>query len=80
MADLGFGTPRYYWHRPNFDACIEIVPLHDEEVLEWALAHGAGRRSGAIRLAGAKLLRMLGLLGLLIPCWSCVARKSRSER
>jgi hypothetical protein len=80
LAELGLGELRYYWHRPSFSGCLEIVPLHDDEVLDWALTHGAGSWSGAIRLGCARLLRALGLLGLMIPCWSCVARKTDGER
>ena len=80
LTELDFGEPRYYWHRPSFTECLEIVPLHDEEVLMWALAHGAGSWSGSVRLGCARLLRALGLLGLMIPCWSCVARKADGER
>ncbi|MGH2570605.1 MAG: hypothetical protein ACRDGR_05225 [bacterium] len=80
LADLGFGEPRYHWHRPSFAECLEIVPLHDEEALMWALAHGAGSWSGSVRLGCARLLRVLGLLGLMTPCWSCVARKTDGER
>jgi hypothetical protein len=73
LQELGFRGVRPHWHRPSFRACLEIVPLRDEEMISYVLGRRAGSWRGAARLAVGRSLRRLGLLRLLVPCWSVVA-------
>ncbi|MGH2521574.1 MAG: hypothetical protein ACRDH2_03635 [Anaerolineales bacterium] len=76
LKGLGFAQAEAYWHWPNFEGCMEIVPLSDPAALRHALNR---RRSDlaarAKALLGHGLLRSGGL-ALLIPCFSVVGQRS----
>ncbi len=76
LKKMGFGDIQIYWHRPNFAACKEIIPLENTAALNFTLAKGhVGLKGQAKEIAG-KLLKMSGLLAFVVPCFSLVAKKN----
>jgi len=79
LRQSGFSEIDTYWHRPNFENCLEIIPLDDRQ----AVKHVFLRRSAGIKnrlkfMIGLMVIRA-GLLSRNVPCVSIVARKSPAE-
>jgi len=73
-----FSDIEVHWHRPDFENCLEFIPLDRKP----ALQHVFSRNNGSLKdrissMVGRSLVKM-GLLPRLIPCFSLVARKSSS--
>ncbi len=77
LLGAGFSQVAIHWHRPNFAARAEILPLDHEGALAWALA-GGGSMRGAVRRRAMGALQGLGLLETWIPAWSVLARSRPS--
>lgn len=75
LERLGFCNVQVNWHRPTFEACLEIIPLDDPLALEYVFSRPAGNLAGQIKLAIGRYLMKTGLLARLIPCLSIVAYK-----
>jgi len=82
LGEAGFADVRAHWHRPDFEACLEIIPLEEDGVLDWVFRSRPRGWRGAVRLAVGSGLRRTGLLDRLVPCWSILARRYgvRGER
>lgn len=64
-----------YWHRPDFENCLEIIPLHDSQALKGAFMKSHTSWKGRLKITFGKLLMRTGLLHFTVPCFSFVARK-----
>ncbi len=72
---LGFDLVITSWHRPDFDSCVEIIPLLPPAARSFALSRcTAGWRNG-LRFGFGRFLNRSGLLPLAIPCFSVLAQK-----
>src|SRR3990172_1069424 len=75
LRGLGFDEIRVYWCRPNFEDCLEMVPLRKSSVLAFVLSRNFGGMRRWMWRAVARLFARTGLLAWLMPCRSVVARK-----
>lgn len=79
LERLGFEGIQVNWHRPNFEACLEMIPLDDPLVLNYVFARGSGKLSDKIKLGIGRFLMKVDLLGCLVPCLSIMARRPATE-
>ena len=75
LKKLKLGDIQIHWHRPNFVACKEIIPLENSSALNFAFAKGHVGLKGRVKEFGGKLLKISGLLAFVVPCFSIVAKK-----
>ena len=75
---LGFDDIQVNWHRPDFESCLEMIPLTDEMALRFAFARRHESVGKRLKFAAGRLLMSIGLLSRLVPCFSIVARKPHS--
>jgi hypothetical protein len=76
LANLGFDDIRVCWHRPNFDSCLEIIPLDSNSALRYVFTRQKGNLTGRIQVAAGKFLVENDLLSRVVSCMSLVARKT----
>ena len=76
LASLNFDDIRVNWHRPNFDSCLEIIPLDDHDALRYVFARSKGNLSGQLQVAAGKFLTENDLLSRVVSSFSLVARKA----
>lgn len=79
LAKVGFDDIRASWHRPNFDSCLEIIPLDDQIALRYVFSRHKGKLAGRIQVAAGKFLAENDLLSRFTSSLSIVARKSQSS-
>ena len=72
----GFCDIEVHWHRPNFDDCLEIIPLHGGLAIKYVFSRNKRTLKGQMESFAGGSLSQIGLLPRLIPCFSLVARKS----
>lgn len=75
LQQAGFTDVAGYWHRPDFDHCLDIIPFDDGVSLSVAFSHRPGTVRKWLKFAVGKILWRTGLLARLAPCVSFVARK-----
>lgn len=75
LEHLGFYATQVNWHRPDFDSCLEIIPLDNPTALGYVFSRRPDDMAGQIKLATARSLSQLRLLPRLVPCLSIIARK-----
>lgn len=76
MRRLGFCSIKTYWHRPNFEACREIVPLDHSSALQYVLSRNQSDFPGRMKAFAARSATKAGILeGFLSSC-SLIAQKS----
>jgi len=75
----GFTDVRVYWHRPDFQNAVEIVPLENQAILDYVLDGPAGRLRGKAKRWLGRVLRRAGLLQGLVPTVSVVACRRACE-
>ncbi|CAN5421078.1 hypothetical protein BH10CHL1_BH10CHL1_45270 [soil metagenome] len=78
LAQRGFDDIHVHWHRPNFEACLELIPLDQPNVLRYVFARSAGNLSGQLQMAVGRILLKTTLLARLVPCFSLVACKGQA--
>lgn len=71
----GFDDIQVSWHRPDFESCLEIIPLSDPVALRFAFARRPESVGKRLKFAAGRLLMTTGLLARVVPCFSIVARK-----
>ena len=76
LSRLGFDDIRVSWHRPDFDSCLEIIPLDDRDALRYVFTRHKGDWAGRIQVAGGKFLVETDLLSRVVTSISLVARKA----
>ncbi len=74
LDDLHLREVELYWHRPNFERCMEIIPLK-KQALQHAFAKSHSSLKGKAKIAVGRILLNTGLLFYLVPCFSLIARK-----
>jgi hypothetical protein len=75
LSQAGFDEMGVFWHRPNFEACREIIPLDQRFALDYVFSQEQWSFSGKVKFATGRLFAKLGLLTYLVPCFSIVATK-----
>lgn len=73
LERLGLHDIQMHWQRPNFDACLEIIPLN-ETTLDYAFARPRSDLASRIKFTAGKLMMQTGLLTPLAPCFSLIGR------
>ncbi len=76
MEQLGLTAIQAFWNWPDFESCLEIVPLCDHKAINYALSR-RGRGVGAtLKTAAVRCLLGFGVLPHFVPCLSFVAAKN----
>jgi len=75
LERLGFCNIQVNWHRPNFELCLEIIPLDDPLALGYVFSRRPSNLLGQIKLATGRYLVKTHLFARLVPCLSVVACK-----
>ena len=75
LEGLGFCQIEVYWHRPNFEECIEIIPLRNPFALNHVFSRHRVDFPGRLKLAVGWCLLKSSLLSHLVACFSLIARK-----
>lgn len=75
MQQLNLSEPRVHWHWPNFDACNEIIPLHDRVAGICALKRRGSSSRARWKTRLARVLLETRLLETFVPCFSIIARR-----
>jgi hypothetical protein len=73
LHNAGLSNVDFYWHRPNFYNCKEIVPLQQKPALSFALAKGHSGIKGAAENTAAHIFRFTGFYPPIIRHISLVA-------
>jgi hypothetical protein len=74
LARLGFGDIELYWQRPNFEACLEIIPM-DDWALDYTFSRTRSDLVSRLKFAAGRTMLKSGVLSCLTPCFSLIARK-----
>lgn len=74
-AALGFEEIRLCWHRPDFPACREMIPLDRPEVLAFVFSRWKAGWLGWLQSLAGWLIWKTGLLNAVVPAFSLLARK-----
>ena len=75
LERLGFCNIEVHWHRPSFENCLEMIPLHEESALRYLFTQKRQGFAAQTLLAAGHLLLKTGWLQRLVPCLSIVACK-----
>jgi hypothetical protein len=76
LERLGFQDIQIHWQRPNFEGCLEIIPMNDATALDYAFGRPRSDLASRVKFAAGKVMMQTGLLAHLKPCFSLLARKS----
>ncbi|MFQ5638053.1 MAG: hypothetical protein ACE5IR_08665 [bacterium] len=76
LKNAGFAKVWVYWHRPNFENCLDIVPLGEKQAIDHFFGQKRTDVKGRVKTAAGRLLSALGMLRLMISNLSFVACKS----
>jgi hypothetical protein len=76
LRRAGFDDVRMYWHWPDFERCVRILPLDDPAALLYMVAQGKGAR---LKAAAARTAMWSGALPWVISCVSVVAHRGESR-
>ena len=74
LESLGFGEIASHWHRPNFEKCLEIIPV-DDLALDYVFSRARTDLAGRLKLLVGRCLMQTGLMAHVAPCFSLLARK-----
>ncbi len=72
----GFSEIDTYWHRPNFENCLEIIPLDDRTALKHVFSRRSAGMKSRLKFMMGRIIMRVGLLANNVSCVSIVARKS----
>ncbi len=75
LEGLGFGEVEINWHRPNFAACLEIIPLDNQHALDYVFSRLRSSFAGRLKFVAGRCILKTGLLFCLVPGVSLIARK-----
>ena len=76
LQRLGFQDIQIHWQRPNFDGCLEIIPMQEATALDYAFGRPRSDLASRVKFAAGKMMMQTGLLAHLEPCFSLLAKKS----
>lgn len=74
LERLGFQNIQMHWQRPNFEACLEIIPMNDL-TLDYTFSRTRSDLASRMKFAAGRMMMKTGLLSCLTPCFSLIARK-----
>jgi hypothetical protein len=75
LERLGFGDIQMHWQRPNFEACLEVIPMN-AAALDYAFSRPRSDWASRLKFAAGRVMMQTGLLAHLTPCFSLIARRS----
>ncbi len=75
VSSLGFSDIEAYWHRPTFEACLEIIPLNDRRVHKFVFSRNKVGLKGVLQTLIGQVFRHTNIPDYFVPCVSLVARK-----
>lgn len=75
LERLGFRDIQMHWQRPNFETCLEIIPMNDRVALDYAFSRPRSDLANRLKFAAGRVMMQTGLLAHLTPCFSLIARK-----
>lgn len=75
LKAAGFVDIHVHWHRPNFERCLEIIPLDQTAALQYVFMRNSGNLPSQLLLRAGKLLVTTNLLASLVSSFSIVACK-----
>ncbi len=75
LKKLGFTDIEINWHRPNFDKCLEIIPLNNPTALDYYFSRDRTDLAGQFKIVAGRLMMKSGILKYVVPCVSVVACK-----
>ena len=75
LERLGFADIQIHWQRPNFEGCLEIIPMNETTALDYAFGRPRSDLASRVKFAAGKGMMQSGLLAYLTPCFSLLARK-----
>jgi hypothetical protein len=75
LARCGLTEIDVYWPRPDFDTCIELVPIARDFALHFVFERTHETLKGRLKLAVGRFLAHSGLLAFAIRGFSVVAIK-----
>jgi hypothetical protein len=75
LEQFGFGDIQMHWQRPNFEACLEIIPMNEAAALDYAFSRPRSDWASRLKFAAGRVMMQTGLLAHLTPCFSLIARK-----
>ncbi len=76
LEQLGFADIQMHWQRPNFETCLEIIPMNGPAALDYAFSRPRSDLASRLKFAAGRVMMQTGLLAHLTPCFSLIARKS----
>lgn len=76
LERLGFQDIQIHWQRPNFEGCLEIIPMNEATALDYAFGRPRSNWASRFKFAAGKVMMQTGLLAHLTPCFSLIAKKS----
>lgn len=76
IEELGFVEVQVNWHWPNFQACTKVIPLNNEDALNYAFLQSGRSMKARLKAILGHWLQRSGLLCWFIPCFSVVGRRS----
>lgn len=68
-----------HWHFPDFESCLEIVPLSDRRALVLSLRRRQRRLRTRLQVLGARLALRLRLLPYVVPAASVIGSRPQSS-
>jgi hypothetical protein len=77
LERLGFGDIQMHWQRPNFEACLEMIPMNDA-ALDYAFSRPRSDLASRLKFAAGRVMMQTGLLAHLVPCFSLIGRKGKT--
>lgn len=72
LRQLGFENVAAHWHFPDFESCLEIVPLSDRRAVSLSLRRRQRRVGTRLQVLAARLALRLRLLPYLVPAASVI--------
>ncbi|MCG8604773.1 hypothetical protein MJD09_07225 [bacterium] len=80
LESSGFRDVSVHWHRPDFDNCLDIVPLNTKGALEHFFSRDSADIKGRVKKIGGLFLNKTGLVHRWAPCISLTASKKKEQR
>jgi len=75
LERLGFCEVQMHWLRPNFEACLEIIPMNEAAALDYAFSRPRSDLASRLKFAAGRVMMKSSLLAHVTPCFSLIARK-----
>lgn len=75
LQRLGFQDIQIHWQRPNFEGCLEIIPMQEATALDYAFGRPRSDLASRVKFAAGKVMMQTGLLAHVTPCFSLIAQK-----